>query len=95
MILEKEQLLDKLLVCALIEARSCERFKILSQTIEDQDLRKFYADLMASEARHYTVFIKLARIYSPKERVDQRWEELLQTEKEILNELGVRKNRMH
>jgi tRNA-(ms[2]io[6]A)-hydroxylase len=87
--------LDRLLVCALIEARSCERFKLLSEEIEDEGLQKFYRELMVSEAGHYRSFIELAEEYLPKEAVRQRWKELLFAEAEIMKNLEVRGDRMH
>ncbi|WP_338792632.1 tRNA-(ms[2]io[6]A)-hydroxylase [Bernardetia sp. MNP-M8] len=92
---EEMRLLDNLLVNALIEARSCERFKMLSNTIEDEELKKFYRELMVSEARHYTVFISLAKEYLPKEIVDKRWQEFLNYESEIMESLELRGDRMH
>ncbi|WP_027002652.1 tRNA-(ms[2]io[6]A)-hydroxylase [Hugenholtzia roseola] len=91
----KHKLTDQLLVCALIEARSCERFKLLSQGVEDQELKKFYYDLMVSEARHYTNFISLARKYQAREIVDARWQEFLKMEAEIISQLTYRPNRIH
>lgn len=89
------QLMDKLLISALIEARSCERFKLLSQEIEDEDLKKFYYELMVSEANHYTTFLELAREYMPEETVKERWNELLEAEAEIVAGLEIRGDRMH
>ncbi|KAA2239461.1 tRNA-(ms[2]io[6]A)-hydroxylase [Chitinophaga agrisoli] len=89
------QLLDKLLVCALIEARSCERFRLLSEGLEDDYLRDFYRKFMISEAGHYRLFIDLAREYVAEEKVTQRWQYWLQTEAEILKEMEVRGDRMH
>ncbi len=90
-----DQLIDKLLIGALIEARSCERFKLLWKELNDEDLQQFYYDLMVSEAGHYTNFIELARSYAPREKVDQRWQELLKGEAEIINNLEVRGDRIH
>jgi tRNA-(ms[2]io[6]A)-hydroxylase len=90
-----QQLVEKLLVNALIEARSCERFKLLSQHISDWDLRKFYYELMISEASHYHNFIELAELYWPKEKVQSRWAELLEEEAEIMSNIDVRSDRMH
>ena len=92
---EEMRLLDNLLVNALIEARSCERFKMLSKTMEDEELKKFYRELMVSEARHYTVFISLAKEFLPKEKVDKRWQEFLDHETEIMKSLELRGDRMH
>ncbi len=91
----EEQLTDKLLVSALIEARSCERFKMLWQNIEDEELQKFYYELMVSEAGHYTNFIQLARHYQPREIVDKRWQEFLEIEADIIANLQPRPDRMH
>ena len=90
-----EVFLDRLLLCALIEARSCERFKLLSQHIADESLKKFYHELMISEAGHYRNFIELAEEYLPAEKVRQRWKELLAAEAEIMKTLEVRGDRMH
>ncbi len=84
----KTRLLDKLLFAAMIEARSCERFKVLSEHIEDQELAKFYYDLMASEARHYTTFLRLAKEYLDPERVEARWQEWLVYEAEVISKYG-------
>jgi tRNA-(ms[2]io[6]A)-hydroxylase len=91
----EDQLLDKLLICALIEARSCERFRLLSEGLEDDYLRDFYRKFMISEAGHYRLFIDLAREYLPEEKVTQRWQYWLQTEAGILKEMEVRGDRMH
>lgn len=89
------RLLEHLLICALIEARSCERFKLLWQQLEDEELRSFYYQFMVSEARHYTNFIELARHYCGRETTDARWQEYLAHEAEILQTLEVRGDRMH
>ncbi len=91
----ERQLVEKLLVNALIEARSCERFKLLSKHIEDEGLSKFYYELMISEAGHYHNFIELAEEYMPKNYVRERWSELLDTEAQIMRELVPRADRMH
>ena len=91
----EEQLTEKLLLNALIEARSCERFKTLWQNIVDKELSEFYHKLMKSEARHYVTFIELARKYAPREKVDKRWQELLEIEAEILGNIALRGDRMH
>ncbi|HEY8917837.1 MAG TPA: tRNA-(ms[2]io[6]A)-hydroxylase [Chitinophaga sp.] len=91
----EEQLLDKLLICALIEARSCERFRLLSEGLEDEYLRDFYRKFMISEAGHYRLFIDLAHEYIPEEKVGPRWQYWLQTEAEILKKMEVRGDRMH
>ncbi len=89
------KLIDWLLVCALIEARSCERFKLLWKNIQDEELQKFYYELMVSEAGHYVNFIELAREYEKRELVDKRWQELLDIEADIISKLGYRENRIH
>ena len=87
--------MDKLLVSALIEARSCERFKLLWKNIPDEGLQKFYYELMVSEAGHYTSFVKLAKEYMPTEVVEARFQELLKAEAEIIARLEPRADRMH
>ena len=72
----------------MIEARSCERFKVLSQNIEDPELAKFYKDLMVSEAGHYTTFLGFARKYTEKVDVDKRWKEWLDFEGELISNYG-------
>ncbi len=84
---KEKRLVDHLLVGAMIEARSCERFKNLSENIADQELAEFYRELMESEAGHYTMFITLARSVMPREYVDQRWQEMLDYEAEIIKNL--------
>lgn len=91
----EQQLMERLLLNALIEARSCERFKILSQNIPDQELSTFYYELMVSEAGHYKNFIRLAKEYMPEALVNARWRELLEQEAKIMKDLGVRGDRMH
>ncbi len=81
-------LIERLLFAAMIEARSCERFRVLSDNIEDQKLAKFYRDLMESEANHYTVFIGFARKYAETIDVEKRWEEWLEHEAEIIKGYG-------
>jgi tRNA 2-(methylsulfanyl)-N6-isopentenyladenosine37 hydroxylase len=88
-------LLDKLLIFALIEARSCERFRLLSEGLEDEYLREFYRKFMISEAGHYRMFIDLANEYLPEERVRTRWTEWLKIEAEILAGMEPRGDRMH
>jgi tRNA-(ms[2]io[6]A)-hydroxylase len=83
------------LINALIEARSCERFKTLSEQITDKDLSAFYYELMISEAGHYRVLLDLAKLYNPEKQVQQRWEELLSKEAEIISSLQVRSDRLH
>lgn len=83
-----ERLVNRLLIAALIEARSCERFKVLSENIEDKELAKFYTNLMESEANHYTMFITLARDNGNREEVDDKWDRLLTYEAEIMKDFG-------
>lgn len=87
-----DQLVHRLLYAALIEARSCERFRILSQELKDQELAKFYHDLMASEANHYTMFLGFARKYGNREQVDQKWSDLLDFEAKIMRDLGKKES---
>ena len=90
-----DRLLDHLLTMALIEARSCERFKRLSEGLDDTYMRKFYRRFMESEAGHYTLFIELAETYLPRERVRKRWQEWLEHEKIVMDEIEVRGDRIH
>ena len=83
-----EALVDRLLFSAMIEARSCERFKVLSDNIKDEELAKFYRDLMISEAGHYTMFLRHAKAYSEKTDVDKRWKEWLEYEAEVIQNYG-------
>jgi tRNA-(ms[2]io[6]A)-hydroxylase len=92
---EEDRLLDKLLMCALIEARSCERFKRLSEGLNDKYLQNFYRKFMESEAGHYTLFIELAETYIEKKKVRRRWQEWLNHEAEIMKQLSLRGDRMH
>ncbi len=92
---EDDRLLDKLLICALIEARSCERFKRLSEGLDDDYLRNFYRRFMKSEAGHYTLFIELAETYANKKKVRNRWKEWLKYEAKIMEQLTPRGDRMH
>ncbi len=82
------QLVHRLLYAALIEARSCERFRLLSEELVDESLRKFYRKLMISEANHYTMFLKLARQYGNEEEVEQKWQNLLDFEANIMKKLS-------
>ncbi len=84
----KELLVEKLLVGAMIEARSCERFRILSENIRDEELSSFYRELMESEAGHYTLFISLARSVMPRDYVDDRWRQFLDYEARIMENYG-------
>lgn len=81
-------LVDNLLFAALVEARSCERFKVLSENIQDESLREFYRELMISEANHYTLFIGFARQYAEGIDVDARWKEFLDYESEVIQRYG-------
>tara|TARA_B110000977_G_scaffold117532_1_gene151759 strand:- start:8720 stop:9301 length:582 start_codon:yes stop_codon:yes gene_type:complete len=83
------QLVHRLLLAALIEARSCERFRLLSEYLEDKKLAKFYRKLMISEANHYTSFLGFARQYGDRGDVDQKWESLLEYEAEIMKSLSI------
>lgn len=93
----KEVLLDRLLMAALIEARSCERFKLLWKHFEDRDeeLAKFYKDLMIAEANHYTLFLDLAKEYLPEDQVKARWRQWLDYEADVLANMDVRGDRVH
>ena len=79
---------NQMLFAAMIEARSCERFKILSEELKDEDLRHFYRDLMESEARHYITFLKYARKYGGKIDVETRWKEFLEFEASLMDKYG-------
>ncbi|MDI9366542.1 MAG: tRNA-(ms[2]io[6]A)-hydroxylase [Flavobacterium sp.] len=92
---EEDRLLDQLLTMAMIEARSCERFKRLSEGLNDEYMRNFYRRFMESEAGHYTLFIQLAETYIDKEKVRKRWKEWLDYEVEVMKELEVRGDRIH
>jgi len=81
-------LLDRLLFAAMIEARSCERFKLLSEKVADADLRTFYHELMISEATHYTTFIKMAKKYADPDAVDERWKAFLEYEAVVIAKYG-------
>lgn len=81
---------DRLLFAAMIEARSCERFRVLTQNLKDQDLAKFYYDLMVSEANHYTTFLNFARKYSVDVDVDKRWKEWLDFEGALIQSYGTK-----
>lgn len=84
------QLVHRLLYAALIEARSCERFKVFSENLEDAELSKFYKDLMISEANHYTLFLGYARKYLDREIVDKKWHDLLAYEAEFMKSRGTK-----
>ncbi|WP_313368599.1 MULTISPECIES: tRNA-(ms[2]io[6]A)-hydroxylase [Sphingobacterium] len=86
--------IDRLLFAAMIEARSCERFRVLSKNIKDQDLAKFYHDLMVSEANHYTTFLNFAKKYTKDVDVDKRWKEWLEFEGNLIQSYG-KKEQIH
>ena len=90
-----QQLMEKCLINALIEARSAERFKMLWKGLKEEKLQKFYHDLMVSEANHYVNFIDLAKTYNDHDVVDRRWKEYLDVEAKIIDSLEVRGDRMH
>jgi tRNA-(ms[2]io[6]A)-hydroxylase len=83
-----DQMVHRLLIAALIEARSCERFRILSEELQDPELREFYRQLMISEANHYTLFLNFARQYGERETVDKKWKDLLVFEADVMKDLG-------
>jgi tRNA-(ms[2]io[6]A)-hydroxylase len=83
-------LINRLLVAALIEARSCERFKVFSENMQDEELSKFYKDLMVSEANHYTLFLRYARKYMDRKIVDAKWKSLLAFEAEMMKSRGTK-----
>lgn len=91
----EDRMLDQLLTMALIEARSCERFKRLSEGLSDEYLSQFYRRFMESEAGHYTLFIELAETYIPRDTVRKRWAEWLVYEKEVMEDLELRGDRIH
>lgn len=92
---DEDRFLDKLLIFALIEARSCERFKRLSEGLNDDYLSNFYRRFMESEAGHYSLFIDLAENYIEKNKVRQRWQQWLNYESDVMKELEVRGDRIH
>jgi tRNA-(ms[2]io[6]A)-hydroxylase len=92
---EIDRLMDKLLISAMIEARSCERFRLLSLHISDEDLKKFYHEFMVSEAGHYRTFIDLAKMYCGEEPVKIRWQEMIEFETKIMQQRELRGDRMH
>ncbi len=89
------RMLDQLLTMALIEARSCERFKRLSEGLQDPYMQKFYRRFMESEAGHYTLFIELAETYIDKEKVRSRWKEWLAYEAGVMQSIDIRGDRIH
>ncbi len=82
------QLVHRLLYAALIEARSCERFRLLSEALSDKELAEFYRKLMVSEANHYTMFLGFARQYGDRKEVDEKWQQLLEFEAQIMKDLS-------
>ena len=84
----KVRLIQRLLIAALIEARSCERFKVLSENIADKELAEFYRNLMVSEANHYTMFLKFARKYGDVDEVNEMWQGLVAFEGEVMKDFG-------
>lgn len=82
------QLVHRLLYAALIEARSCERFRLLSEALKDKTLAEFYGKLMVSEANHYTMFLGFARQYGERKEVDEKWQDLLDFEAQIMKDLS-------
>ncbi len=91
----EERFLDQLLTMAMIEARSCERFKRLSEGLPDEYLRNFYRRFMESEAGHYHLFIDLAETYLGKEKTKKRWAEWLTYEAGLMKNMEVRGDRIH
>ena len=87
-----ERIIDRMLFAAMIEARSCERFKVLTENIKDEELKVFYKELMISEANHYTTFIKFARQLGDPEKVNQRWEEWLEYESKVIRSYGKKES---
>lgn len=92
---KNDRLIEHLLMCALIEARSCERFRTLHENLEDDYLKQFYYKFMVSEAGHYRLFLDLANQYKPEAEVSARWQEWLDFDKEILSTLKPRVDRLH
>lgn len=90
-----QQLLEKLLMAALIEARSCERFRLLSEGLNDEHLQKFYREFMISEAGHYRMFIDLANTYVGKEQTKKRWNEWLDFEAEVMQQIAMDGRHIH
>ena len=84
----QQSLINRLLMAAMIEARSCERFSVLSKNLNDKDLAKFFGDLLASEARHYSLFLGFARKYMDKNVVDELWDEFLTYEADYIKLQG-------
>lgn len=86
------QMIHRLLIAALIEARSCERFRLLSEELQDPELKDFYKQLMISEANHYTLFLNFARKYGNRTEVDNKWQDLLNFEAEVMKDLGKKES---
>lgn len=91
----EDYLLERLLISALIEARSCERFRVLSENIADDHLKKFYRHFMESEAGHYTLFMNLALHYCDEQKVKTRWAEYIEFETELMKNWEMRPDRIH
>lgn len=87
-----DQMVHRLLIAALIEARSCERFRLLSEELKEPELREFYKQLMISEANHYTLFLNFARQYGERKNVDKKWQELLTFEAGVMKDLGKKES---
>lgn len=87
-----DQMVHRLLIAALIEARSCERFRLLSEELEEPELREFYKQLMISEANHYTLFLNFARQYGERKEVDKKWQDLLDFEAGVMKDLGKKES---
>lgn len=85
---QEQQFVERMLFGAMVEARSCERFRLLSEQVNDPELRVFYRELMESEARHYTLFLKFAKKYATRIDVDKRWEEFLKYEASLMDNYG-------
>lgn len=92
---KEDQLVEQLLVCAMIEARSCERFRLLSLHVSEPEMREFYHEFMVSEAGHYRLFIDLAKSFKPEDKVRQRWNEFLEYEAGIMKSMELRGDRVH
>lgn len=91
----EDRLLDLLLLSAVIEARSCERFKLLAHELQEQNLKDFYQQFVISEAGHYRLFINLAELYLGKEKTWKRWQEFLDYEAQVMADIGLRAGSMH
>jgi len=92
---KNDRLVEQLLMCALIEARSCERFRTLHENLKDDYLKQFYYKFMVSEAGHYRLFLDLAKQFKPEAEVLERWQEWLEFDSEILSTMKPRANRIH